>query len=514
MKKIKDATVKTNQFDLYKKQTKPKHETKSYDAQMQDTIKGVLLNQYIKKQDSHDDFDNFERISNSLLIPDKIEISTKEENSKKDSFDYKKALKPLIIATGSVLGAIALFSISIKKYSKILSTQNDVVRPGDLARNINIVEEPHFAMYRLLRDPNAKNLAGFVGVGVMSTVTLVAKNFIDGIKEIWTKKQNCDIEHDLQENLIQVETEAFSGKLNVVNGLLSNSTKYFKSVLSPNENNASKTSFKSFLNFKGRRKDEENEPRNKNERKNNYKPWIYMGLGTLGLIGIGYGLFRNYQKTLKNLDVFTQKFEHKEIESKIINAIQDNDKSSAIKKLTDIFKVINATDNTMQTNLSKVRGITQEEIADVIKNVKAAQIYAQAPEALGGVSEKIQYYCYINEERGHLYNWILNPENKFNKYLFLSFCAISSVGYIGHQVADAIKDVVVSRENSKSELALKKKLVQTEIDNFKAKKMSAINPLMENFAYQVEQGKSKEDLKELAENILIEIKNGPPYVYS
>jgi hypothetical protein len=44
--------------------------------------------------------------------------------------------------------------------------------------------------------------------------------------------------------------------------------------------------------------------------------------------------------------------------------------------------------------------------------------------------------------------------------------------------------------------------------------MSAINPMLDNFMYQVEQGKSKEDLKELAENILIEIKNGPPYVYS
>lgn len=513
MKKIKDATVKINQFDLYKERTKPNHKTENNNNQMQDTIKGVLLNQYIKKQDTYDDFDDFEKISNSLLIPDKVEISSKKENPKKDSFDYKKALKPLIIATGSVLGAITVFSFSLKKYSKILSTQNDVVRPGDLARNINIVEEPHFAMYRLLRDPNAKNLAGFIGVGAMSATTLVAKNFVDGVKEIWTKKQNCDIEHDLQENLIQVETEAFSGKLNVVNDLLCNSTKYFKSVLSPDENNTSKTSFKSFLNFKGLRKNNENASQEENKNKN-YKPWIYMGLGVLGLVGASYVMFRNYQKTLKNLDIFTQKFEHKEIESKIQNAILDSDKNSAIKKLTDIFKVINATDNTMQTNLSKIEGITQDEIADVIKNVKTAQIYAQAPEALGGVSEKIQYYCYINEERGHLYNWILNPENKFNKYLFLCFSAISSVGYIGHQIADAIKDVVVNRENSKSELELKKKLVQTEVDNFKAKKMSAINPLMENFARQVEQGKSKEDLKELAENILIEIKNGPPYVYS
>ena len=81
-------------------------------------------------------------------------------------------------------------------------------------------------------------------------------------------------------------------------------------------------------------------------------------------------------------------------------------------------------------------------------------------------------------------------------------------------VADAVKNVIVGRENSKSELNLRKQLVQVEVDNFKTKKMSAINPMLENFRYQAQKGKSKEELKELAENILTEIKNGPPYVYS
>ena len=53
-----------------------------------------------------------------------------------------------------------------------------------------------------------------------------------------------------------------------------------------------------------------------------------------------------------------------------------------------------------------------------------------------------------------------------------------------------------------------------EIENFKSKKLSAINPMIDNFNYQLKKGKSKQELKEMAENILIEIKNGPPYVYS
>lgn len=505
-------------FEAYRAKTTPtqnqtQNQRKDKNPQSE-VLKGILLNQYIKKQDRCDSFDDFDKISTALLIPNKVDVIKKEPSKEKEDFDYKKALKPIAIASGVMLGAIGVISFATKKYSNILASKNDIVRPGDLARNINILEEPHFAMYRLLRDPNAKNIAGFIGVCAMSIFTLIAKNFVDGAKEIWIKKQNCDIEHDLQENLIQVETNAFSGKLNVVNTLLSDTTKYFKSVLSTDNKESKNPNFKSFLSFKGNnedKKEDEKNPADKKEKRN----IIIASLATItGIVGFSYMLFRNYQKTLKNLDTFTAKFEHNEIQAKITNALNEQDKNKAIRGLIDIFKVINAKDETMQTNFSKIKGINEDEIKKAIKEVKSAQIYAQAPEALGGISEKIQYYCYINEERGHLYNWILNPENKFNKYLFLCFSALSATGYIGSQIADAIKSVVVSRENSKSELELKKRLVETEVNNFKSKKMSAINPMIDNFMYQVQEGKSKEELKDLAENILIEIKNGPPYVYS
>ena len=108
----------------------------------------------------------------------------------------------------------------------------------------------------------------------------------------------------------------------------------------------------------------------------------------------------------------------------------------------------------------------------------------------------------------------MHPQNKFNKYLFLGLSFISTTGYVLKAVADAVKDVTVGKENAKSELNLRKNLISTEIENFKAKKLSAINPLIEKFDYQMKKGKSKQELKELAENILSEIINGPPYVYS
>lgn len=492
--------MKPLQFEVYKKQTAHTHPHN-------DTIKGIILNNHIKK-DSFEKIEDFDRISNELLIPSKLELPPQnKKEAKKESFDFKKALKPVAIAGGIGLGALLLISGSMNKYTKIMANKNDIVRPGDLARNINILEEPHFAMYRMLRDPNAKNVAGFIGVGLMSAFTLISKNFVDATKEIWVKKQECDIEHDLQENLIQVETEAFVGKLNVVNTLLSDTTKYFKNTLSDNKN-TSTTDFKSYLSFSGNQNKEEN------KKPNNIKQTLALIGGIVGFVGLSYALFKNYQKTLKNLDTFVQKFEHEEISTKITKATEKADKNEAIKDLCDIFKVINATDKTMLDNLSKIKGITEKEIQNAIKNVKEAQIYAQAPEALGGISEKIQYYCYINEDRGHLYNWILNPENKFNKYLFLCFSAISAVSYVAKQVTQAIKEVIVERENSKSELELKKRLVETEIENFKSKKLSAINPHIDNYICQLEAGKSKEELKQIAENILVEIKNGPPYVYS
>ena len=47
-----------------------------------------------------------------------------------------------------------------------------------------------------------------------------------------------------------------------------------------------------------------------------------------------------------------------------------------------------------------------------------------------------------------------------------------------------------------------------------SKKDSAIQPLMDEFYKQACEGKPKEELKVMAENILFEIKNGPPFVYS
>ncbi len=494
-----------NSFEIYKKATAPQSSkimqfdtvNKNKQNIRSSAIKGYLLNNYIKKDNQEDSFEYI------LQSPPENNFEQPIQKAEKSAFDIKKALLPVAIATGATILGILGISACVTKYSNHLAKDKGVIRPPDLPRSMNIVEEYHLAMYKALRDPSAKNIFGLLGVGGFSALALSAKTFVDGMKEVWIKKQNCDIDYDLQENLIEVEKNAFSGKLKVVNTLLNDSANYFRNSL---DENKKQVEFKQFLSFKGEK--------NEKEEKKDKKPLLLAGLTVAGFCSILFLAFKNYQKMLGNFDTFVQKMTDSEIKNKISSAQKIPDKQSAIDELVNIFKSINANEKSAKEALSGVEGITDKEINETVNKLKKEQIFAQAPEALGGVSEKIQYYCYVNEERGHLYNWILNPENKWNKYLFLSFCFVTSIGYIGRSVADAVKQVTVSRENSKSELNLRQRLVDVEINNFKAKKLSAINPMIDNYNYQKNKGKSKEELTELAQNILLEIKNGPPYIYN
>ena len=58
-------------------------------------LKGLLLNSHIKK-DNQENVDNFDKISTNLLIPQEIKQPLQETNSKTETFDMKKVLKPLL----------------------------------------------------------------------------------------------------------------------------------------------------------------------------------------------------------------------------------------------------------------------------------------------------------------------------------------------------------------------------------------------------------------------------------
>ena len=108
----------------------------------------------------------------------------------------------------------------------------------------------------------------------------------------------------------------------------------------------------------------------------------------------------------------------------------------------------------------------------------------------------------------------MNQKNPQFKNLFFGIAGISALTYGGKSAAEAVKEVQVKKYSADIELNLQKRLVATELRNFKAKKDSAIEPLCDEFFEQKKQGKQPEELKVIADNILFEIKNGPPFVYS
>ncbi|MBQ3102632.1 hypothetical protein IJC60_06495 [bacterium] len=434
-------------------QTKRTQEKKQAEKkEISKTLEGVLVNNHIKNDEPKQV--TIDEICDTLLLTRNNEKTKNTEKEKAESFNYKKTLIPLLIGVGVTFGAACGLSFIVRKNSKnILKKYCEELPP--IAHNMNIPEEPHLAVYELLRNPSPRNILGAGAVFLFSGLTISAKNFVDGIKEIWIKKREANIERDLQENLIEVEANAFSGKLQSVNSYLKDSANYFKTIFKEQDEKN--------LKFKGKEKEKENKSVQIDTKKNSDKK-KYMQIAGLGAFAVACGIlgkitFSNLRKTCTEMDKFAKD--------------------------------------------------TVEE------GIKQGKIFSNASSGLSGDAGLISYYSYLNEPRGHLYNWILNPENTFLKNIFLSFTAVSAIGYLFKQGMDAIKTVSIAKENSKTELNLKKRLVEVEIENFKAKKTSAIEPLMNEFRRKVASGeKSEKELKQFAENILFEIKNGPPYVYS
>ena len=293
--------------------------------------------------------------------------------------------------------------------------------------------------------------------------------------------------------------------------MLNKNVKLFDKLLN-NKTPKKKPAFSEFITFKGNIDDEQKSDKQKKIKNIKYGLFI-IGVIT-GAIALAKLSISNIRKTAQYSQDFANGFTEKTIDA--INKMSENAKKEDIPKITELFKSICAKPEFIKETAGKY-GLSETEISSIIKTVEESKktIFADAPTALGGIPKKIQYYCYIDENRGHLYNWVLNPENKFTKYIFMAFTISSAIGYLFKQGMDALKEVTVLKENAKTELNLRKRLVDVEVNNFKAKKESATNPLIENFEIKIEEGKkSKEELKQLADNILSEIKNGPPYVYT
>ncbi len=492
------------------------------------TLQGVLVNSHLRTPACNEKY-SFDDIEDSLLINKSEKYYSSKDNKlefKESAFDTKKAIMPLLAGTTAIASGCFALSNCIKKSSGSLLNTKSFEQLPDLAINMNIREEPQFAIYRAIRDPNSRNILGAAGVFIMSGITLACKNFVDGSKEIWVKKRSADIEKNLQENLISVDRDIFSGKLKVVNDMMNKNVKYFDAVINSKSGSTcpdiasfshekKSNIFAPFLtSFKGE-KISKNKSSELNENNNKNLKYMAMVAGVIaGCAVLGKKSYSNIQKTIENAKEFADKYT-----ISTINAIE-NISNKADKKdvpaVVELMKSICVQPDRIKEIGAKYN-LSEGEIQNIINDVEASKktIFADAPTALGGIPKKVQYYCYIDEPRGHFYNWLLNPENKFTKQIFTAFTASSALGYVFEKGMEAVKEAAVMQENAKTELDLKKRLVAVEIESFRAKKESAISPLTDNFTMQANSGqKSKKELKQIADNILMEIKNGPPYVYN
>lgn len=474
---------------------------------------GVIVNSFVK-----DPLLSLDETCDTLIISN-TNIDLPQNVYEKET-KQRDPLIPLCIATVGVMALLGGFTAMMKKFSKgKLESTKEYLLPG-MTRNHCINDEIHQSIFSMIQSPSRKTILASFGVITLGSMAFMGKIFIDGFKDVWIKKQEADIQKNLQENLIEVETQSFSGKIQIIRSMLSSKAKIFSQELTfkANDDKASSNTITK------NNSDEISSYRNKDK-----KMWLIGGATLLSILGLGYFATRNIRKS----DEFIRKG-IKNTKTGIDNLIDDFNSGKPLDNIQahngmvlsgkDAYKAL--IENMLETIYAKPEEIErvvnklnlpQSEKEEFIRQLKddMNQATEQVNPMMGGSGRnKITYFSHVNDYLSFFYDWLMNPKNPQFKNLFFGIAGVSALAYGGKTAAEAVKDVQVKKYNAETELELQKRLVSTELRNFKAKKESAIEPLCDEFYLQKDAGKSKEELKIIADNILFEIKNGPPFVYS
>ncbi len=462
---------------------------------------GKLVNAFVKDPNLSLDetLDTLIISHKEISLPEKLE----EKEQKKDNGLYYLAATSI-----GIMGLLGCFTGMMKNFSKKkLESTQEYLLPG-ITRNHCINDEIHQSIFSMIQSPNRRTILASIGVITLGSMAFLAKTFIDGCRDVWVKRQEADIQKNLQENLIAVETQSFSGKMQIIRSMLSTKAKIFSENLQPS--------------FKAK----------ENNKDNNNAKLPFVGLSILTILGIttlGYFSLRNLRKseefikkglqnTKEGLDNVIKdynngvKLEHLEGHNGQILSGKEAYKHLIENMLESIY----AKPSEIEEFVNKMN-LDSKEKQEFIKYLKTTmnQATEKVNSAIGGSGRnKITYFSHVNDYLSFFYDWLMNPKNPQFKNLFFGISGVSALAYGGKTVSEAIKDVQVKKYSADVELDLQKRLVATELRNFKAKKESVIEPLCEEFFIQKESGKSPDELKTIADNILFEIKNGPPFVYS
>ena len=456
-------------------------------------MEGVVVNNFIKDTTLNEAYDTLV-ISKQTQMPQKL---YETETSK------GKGLLPLCI--GALASMTALWGGT--KLISELSKPDFNKLPG-LTRNHCINDELHQSIYSMIHSPNKKTILACSGVIALSSMAFLGKMFIDGCKDIWIRKKEADIQKNLQEKLINVEAQCFAGKIQIIRSLLSQKARQFSLDLGAQKDDRINST--SSIHFKSNLKEE--------EKNDNLKSLLATSITAIGIIGLGFLSMKNLRSQSQNIKKGVSETD-KKIQT-IIEKLNKNPKNikenEFTKELEGLLESIWAEPEYIKQTISKLN-IPQKDKNELAQNFieNICTPIEQVNKVMGGSGRnKITYFSHVNEYLSFFYDWLMNSDNKQFKNLFLGITSISGLSYTGKSIFEAIKDVQVKKYSADIELDLQQRLVATELRNFKAKKDAAIEPLCNEFYTQKVNGKSKEELKIMADNILFEIKNGPPFVYS
>ncbi|MDD3593404.1 MAG: hypothetical protein PHX18_02135 [Candidatus Gastranaerophilales bacterium] len=483
-----------------------------------DTVKeGVLINSFVKDSIANNRID----IEGNFIIPKKTHIdSAFKNNNKADSFLQNllsNPILPLCLTAVGVLGGVALSAKVLNSAVKHNLKAPKFEQLPDLPRNMNLLSENDFVTYMAVQNPSVKNILGAMGAISFAAVVFVVKNFVDGFKDIWVKKQETNIQRNLQENLIEVETKSFAGKNNIIRNMMREKADIMNHTIEHvlRCKNDFPPVFKGFVTFGNKYNNPDEEYQTHKKRSFNAL-YIVLGLATLGLSAVfarkTFKYIRNIAKEMSNYN----KTLHQNVDNVLREAAPESLKNNQ-STLLDMFSSLNFKPDYVAEKMQKA-GFEKAQIDEVVSRLKERyKVFVEAPEALGG-RKGVQYYSYIDDVQGHFYNWIMNKDNagigKVMRNLFLALAAVSGLGYAGKTTVEGLKDIQVKKINAQTDLSLHKRLVDVELRNFEAKKRSNIDILMAEFMKTAKTTGDCDKLKVMATEILYEIKNGAPFVYS
>lgn len=199
--------------------------TNSQRRNMQTTREGVLVNNLIKDREV-----NLNDTKDSYLISEQVDLPSELY---KDNKIIDKKLVPLSAIALGVMSSVAVVTEFVKRSAEIAKDLPKEKWLPAVTRNVQLSKEMHQLVYQYVQNPNRKTFIAGAGVLTLSAMAFMGKTFFDGYKDIWVKRKEANIQKNLQENLIQVETQSFSGKIQIIRSMLSNTHMILKNISLP-----------------------------------------------------------------------------------------------------------------------------------------------------------------------------------------------------------------------------------------------------------------------------------------